>query len=305
MDEGIKNRLIYWYLIFFVLLLVGLYVSYGVYFVDLTSTKSKWIGLEAGAIAIFYAALNYLELLAYKRKRFLIAFRNFLNIGILASIAVILFHIFKDFLSLLIFAFICLVIIVCLRLFKVKTVLSYAPIYFILVLSLAVSSGACTLALMGAFFPIVLASNGIFSSIITSSVLRFKKFAQYKKSAFIYILIAALMFSLLSIVTALYWFVDYSFLALAPILGALLCVFTLIVKKTRYSIPAAIILLYVLFYLENGVKEPLLAQYAMSLFACGYCFSIVPNKLFSRGFINTAWFLCAISAVIAYITVIW
>jgi len=62
--DRIKNkaRLIVYYIFLWVLLAIALYLSYGVYFVDTTSTKSKWIGLFAGAIAILFASYKILEI---------------------------------------------------------------------------------------------------------------------------------------------------------------------------------------------------------------------------------------------------
>ena len=66
--DKINKRLFGWYSIFWVLLFVALYLSYFVYFVDITSTKSKWVGLFAGAIAILLASCKALEMSFYKSK---------------------------------------------------------------------------------------------------------------------------------------------------------------------------------------------------------------------------------------------
>ena len=56
-----KKKLFFYFLLLWVALLAALYLSYGVYFVDTTSTKSKWVALFAGSIAIFCAACKMLE----------------------------------------------------------------------------------------------------------------------------------------------------------------------------------------------------------------------------------------------------
>lgn len=67
MDRNhISKRLCFWYAILWILLIVALYLSFGVYFVDTTSTKSKWVGLFAGSIAILLAVLKMLEISLYK-----------------------------------------------------------------------------------------------------------------------------------------------------------------------------------------------------------------------------------------------
>lgn len=62
MDRNlIKKRLTFWYSLFWILFFIALFLAYGVYFVDLASTKSKWIGLFAGAIAFFLGSIKMLE----------------------------------------------------------------------------------------------------------------------------------------------------------------------------------------------------------------------------------------------------
>lgn len=62
MDRSkVKKRLVFWYAFFWFLLIYALYQSYGVYFLDLTSTKSKWVGLFAGSIALLLASLKFCE----------------------------------------------------------------------------------------------------------------------------------------------------------------------------------------------------------------------------------------------------
>ncbi len=69
MDRNrINKRLMFWYSIFWVLFVLAIYLSYFVYFVDITSTKSKWVGLFAGAIAILFASCKALEISFYKSK---------------------------------------------------------------------------------------------------------------------------------------------------------------------------------------------------------------------------------------------
>lgn len=58
---NIKKRLTFWYGIFWVLFIIALFLAYKIYLLDFTSTKSKWIGLFAGAISILFASLKMLE----------------------------------------------------------------------------------------------------------------------------------------------------------------------------------------------------------------------------------------------------
>ena len=66
--KHISKRLIIWYSLLWILLIVALYLAYGVYFVDTTSTKSKWVGLFAGAIAVLLSACKVMEMSFYKSK---------------------------------------------------------------------------------------------------------------------------------------------------------------------------------------------------------------------------------------------
>lgn len=69
MDRNqISKRLFFWYVLLWILLFVALYLSYGVYFVDTTSTKSKWVGLFAGAIALLLAACKTIEI-SYRKSK--------------------------------------------------------------------------------------------------------------------------------------------------------------------------------------------------------------------------------------------
>ncbi|MBQ9150355.1 sodium/proton-translocating pyrophosphatase [bacterium] len=67
MDRNkVTKRLFFWYAILWVLLIIALYLAFGVYFVDTTTTKSKWVGLFAGSIAILLAACKMLEISLFK-----------------------------------------------------------------------------------------------------------------------------------------------------------------------------------------------------------------------------------------------
>ncbi len=57
-----KLKIFFWYAILWVFLLVALYLSYGVYFLDLSSTKSKWIALFSGAIALLFSSCKICEI---------------------------------------------------------------------------------------------------------------------------------------------------------------------------------------------------------------------------------------------------
>ena len=61
MDRNSKLKQIMWNTIFWISLFVALYLSYAVYFVNTVTTKSKWIGLFSGAIAILLAAVKFVE----------------------------------------------------------------------------------------------------------------------------------------------------------------------------------------------------------------------------------------------------
>lgn len=62
----ISKRLFIWYAALWILLFIALYLAYGVYFVDTMSTKSKWVGVFAGAIALLVAACKVMEMSFYK-----------------------------------------------------------------------------------------------------------------------------------------------------------------------------------------------------------------------------------------------
>ncbi|MBQ8475680.1 sodium/proton-translocating pyrophosphatase [bacterium] len=64
--EKVKQRLIFWYSILWILLIIALYLGYGVYFVDTISTKSKWIILFSSAVSLLLAACKFLEVSFYK-----------------------------------------------------------------------------------------------------------------------------------------------------------------------------------------------------------------------------------------------
>lgn len=65
---NIKKRLTFWYGIFWILFIIALFLAYKEYLLDFTSTKSKWIGLFAGAISILLASLKMLEKTFYNTK---------------------------------------------------------------------------------------------------------------------------------------------------------------------------------------------------------------------------------------------
>ena len=70
MDRSqINKRLFFWYTIFWILFFIALYLAYGVYFIDTTSTKSKWVGVFASAIALLLASCKALEISFYKNKK--------------------------------------------------------------------------------------------------------------------------------------------------------------------------------------------------------------------------------------------
>ena len=66
--EKIKSRLVFWYSILWIFIFVTLYLSYGVYFIDTASTKSKWVILFSSAVALLLCADKFLEISFYKHK---------------------------------------------------------------------------------------------------------------------------------------------------------------------------------------------------------------------------------------------
>lgn len=60
--DKVKKRLIFYYAILWLFLFIALYLAYFVYFVDTTSTKSKWVGLFAGAISLLLSAVKLCEI---------------------------------------------------------------------------------------------------------------------------------------------------------------------------------------------------------------------------------------------------
>ena len=70
--EKIKKRLFIWHLILWIFLFIAIYRGYAVYFVDLSSTKSKWVALFAGSIALLLAAVKICESLYCNHKDLLV-----------------------------------------------------------------------------------------------------------------------------------------------------------------------------------------------------------------------------------------
>ena len=60
--DKVKKRLVFYYVVLWLFLFVALYLAYFVYFVDTTSTKSKWVGLFAGAISLLLSAVKLCEI---------------------------------------------------------------------------------------------------------------------------------------------------------------------------------------------------------------------------------------------------
>ena len=58
----INKKLFFWYTILWIFLFIALYLSYAVYFADTSSTRSKWVALFAGAIAILASACKIIEI---------------------------------------------------------------------------------------------------------------------------------------------------------------------------------------------------------------------------------------------------
>lgn len=55
-------KIIFWYTVLWLFLFITLYVSYGVYFVDLSSTKSKWVALLSGSLALLLSSCKICEI---------------------------------------------------------------------------------------------------------------------------------------------------------------------------------------------------------------------------------------------------
>ena len=64
----IKKKLFFWYAILWIFLFIAMYQAYFVYFVDTTSTKSKWVALFAGAVALLLSACKICEISYYSSK---------------------------------------------------------------------------------------------------------------------------------------------------------------------------------------------------------------------------------------------
>lgn len=64
--KEVKKRLLFWYSLLWILLLIALYEAYFIYFPDTTSTKSKWVGLFAGAVAVLTSVCKLCEILFYR-----------------------------------------------------------------------------------------------------------------------------------------------------------------------------------------------------------------------------------------------
>ena len=63
MDRDKTNiKLFCWYAVLWIFLFAALYLSYGVYFLDLSSTKSKWVALFSGAIALLFSSCKICEI---------------------------------------------------------------------------------------------------------------------------------------------------------------------------------------------------------------------------------------------------
>ncbi len=57
-----------WNSLFWIEFIAACYIGYAVYFVDITSTKSKWIGLFAASVAILFAVLKFVENSYFRNK---------------------------------------------------------------------------------------------------------------------------------------------------------------------------------------------------------------------------------------------
>lgn len=63
MDSNkIKFKIFFWYAVLWFFLFITLYCAYGVYFPDLSSTKSKWVALLSGAIALLLSSCKICEI---------------------------------------------------------------------------------------------------------------------------------------------------------------------------------------------------------------------------------------------------
>lgn len=61
MDRNSQIKQFIWNLIFWLFFFAALYLSYAVYFANTVTTKSKWVGLFSGAIAILLASVKFVE----------------------------------------------------------------------------------------------------------------------------------------------------------------------------------------------------------------------------------------------------
>lgn len=363
--KKVKKKLNIWYSIVWLFLFIGFYVGYFNYFIEINSTKSKWIGLVAGALAILLGSYKYCEISLYHsndlnikkhvkelRKRFLKfnlentvflipfviifgliinyfkntesaicffvgifgicisnliesnilseakikaekEFENSLDVsrklslsttsaitlfytGIALVLFVILFHAFKDYEALYSFCFgyaligsvkILSNIIsrktienadnvikeICtsgnnpnyfLNIFN-KTFLRVSNIEnssIIIFLSCLVSSmciGANSLNLMGSFLPVVICSNGIFSSIIVALFNKISKSRNIIRNYFKLIISTQFLTCLVSFFTIKTWLPDMTNLTYPIILGAvssiIICFINIKYVKEHYN----------------------------------------------------------------------
>ena len=89
-SEQINKRLFFWYSILWILLIIAIYLAYCVYFINTTSTKSKWVILFSSAMSILYCACKFLEISYYKQSDKL---KNIFKSAIASNL---LFFLFRD-----------------------------------------------------------------------------------------------------------------------------------------------------------------------------------------------------------------
>ncbi len=363
-----------WNSFFWLEFIAALYIGYTVYFVDITSTKSKWIGLFAGVVAILFAVLKFVEnayisdkndfskeiikselsflnifykkvakltsclvflssipayyvysaydnigtvsglkficLLIVGAISFLFVsvitsrlslitsidetldFKNeisfkkifnssivaaFLPFGILISLYVIFFHCFKDYQILFGFALgvslvyfsLAIINIISLktsdytdemflaaenRNIEEKKIVTYlfdgfksqTPVVFvaslifmsyIIVFSVAVSTGAFCMAVMGQFLPIVIAANGLFSAILVLGLTKLSKETNYIKTFALVNIFTAIIFNIINYFTIKIWLPSYIGLVWALIAGSVAGIFVLFynIKNIFYN----------------------------------------------------------------------
>ncbi|MBR2068230.1 MAG: hypothetical protein IJ877_00575 [Candidatus Gastranaerophilales bacterium] len=448
--EKIKTKLVFWYSILWILLFIALYLAYGVYFVDTTSTKSKWVVLFSSAIALLLSTCKFLEVSFYKyadenlkneekaqnkanaifcrfKSIVLVLFLaagfgltykhlntnfsvcaftgilsyilisklssmiftkgtirandalltsvntslklsfntsvaiSFMYWGIFCALAVILFHIYKDYEALIGFAcgisasafyenLIALISKTSLKntddfikkyehltdkenpVLALKNVVKnynfsmFFETYFLSLMS-SIVMGATTAALMGAFLPIVISANAMFSSIISILFSKINKTNNVSKMLLKNAVFIALITAIMTYIEVFFWLgKDFIAISHSVLIGTITGIIALYINKDKKivndlqkmkqsslkllkSIGLILIMLIAVFILAQGMTDILYALYGITLAVFGFnLIVIIPtvaaqdvelnNK--AKSHLHISSILITISAITAY-----